>query len=161
MTSYMYSVWPRVQLEQLLSQKLLQSAEPQCLTITDIISTKTRMLRVTYKHFYRLFHTSGTVYLMTSLASWTSVQTLSKRNSKRFIALTATSRSTWPMVAEPNGPWPAHFLALLGRPYLWPTHFFGRCKLFLPIYCHYDWWKSSVMNKKCELSVPRMQQMAA
>jgi len=44
----------------------------------------------------------------------------------------------------------AHFLDLVGHPYLRPAHFFGWCKLFLPIYCHYDWWKSSVMNKKCE-----------
>ena len=33
-----------------------------------------------------------------------------------------------PLVAEPikpGGPRPAHFLALVGHPYLWPTHFFG------------------------------------
>ena len=43
-----------------------------------------------------VLHTSGTVYLTSSLATWTSMQTLSKRNSKRFITLTATRRSTWP-----------------------------------------------------------------
>ena len=43
-----------------------------------------------------VLHISGTVYLTSSLATWTSQQTLSKRNSKRFIALTATRRSTWP-----------------------------------------------------------------
>jgi len=42
-----------------------------------------------------VLHTSGTVYLTSSLATWTSLQTLSKRNSKRFITLTATRRSTW------------------------------------------------------------------
>jgi len=26
---------------------------------------------------------------------------------------------------EPGSPRPAHFLALVGRPYLWPAHFFG------------------------------------
>jgi len=25
----------------------------------------------------------------------------------------------------PGGPLPAHFLALVGRPYLWPAHFLG------------------------------------
>ena len=45
----------------------------------------------------RVLHTSGTVYLTSSLATWTSLQTLTKRNWKRFIALTATRRSTWPL----------------------------------------------------------------
>ena len=34
----------------------------------------------------------------------------------------------WPLAAEPigpGGPRPAHFLALVGSPYLWPAHFFG------------------------------------
>ena len=34
-----------------------------------------------------VLHASGTVYLTSSLATWTSLQTLSKRNSKRFITL--------------------------------------------------------------------------
>jgi len=43
-----------------------------------------------------VLHISGTVYLTSSLATWTSLQALLKRNSKRFITLTATRRSTWP-----------------------------------------------------------------
>jgi len=43
-----------------------------------------------------VLHASGTVYLTSSLATWTSPRTLSKRNSKRFITLTAYCRSTWP-----------------------------------------------------------------
>jgi len=39
-------------------------------------------------------HASGTVYLTSSLATWMSQQRLSKRNSKRFITLTAKCRST-------------------------------------------------------------------
>ena len=34
---------------------------------------------------------------------------------------------------------PVHFLALVGRPYLWPAHFSGDVNFFLPIFCHYDW----------------------
>ena len=40
--------------------------------------------------------TSGTVYLTLSPTTWTSLQILSKRNSKRFITLTASRRFTWP-----------------------------------------------------------------
>ena len=34
----------------------------------------------------------------------------------------------WPFTVEPiwpGGPRPAYFLAFVGRPYLWPAHFFG------------------------------------
>jgi len=30
----------------------------------------------------------------------------------------------------PDGPLPAHFLALVGRPYLWPAHFLGDVNFF-------------------------------
>jgi len=35
---------------------------------------------------------------------------------------------SWALATEPigpGGPRPAHFLGLVGRPYLWPAHFFG------------------------------------
>jgi len=38
------------------------------------------------------------------------------------------------LVAEPigpGGPQPAHFLALVGRPYLWPAHFLGDVNFFI------------------------------
>ena len=41
-----------------------------------------------------------------------------------------------------------------------PPTFLGDVNFFFLLHCHYDWWKSSVMNKKCELNVPRMPQMA-
>ena len=30
----------------------------------------------------------------------------------------------------PGGPLPAHFLSLVGRPYLWPAHFLGDVNFF-------------------------------
>ena len=71
---------------------------------------------------------------------------------------------SWALATEPigpGGPRPAHFLSLVGR----AAHISGPptflCDInFFFLYCHYDWWKSSAMNKKCQLNVPRMPQMA-
>ena len=48
------------------------------------------------RHRNRFAAVTATVYRTSSSSTWTSQQTLSKRNSKRFITPTATRRSMWP-----------------------------------------------------------------
>ena len=47
-------------------------------------------------------------------------------DAMRDATLTCAQKLTLALTAEPIGPGgPAHLLALVGRPYLWPAHFFG------------------------------------
>ena len=71
-------------------------------------------------------------------------------HERLFLRSIYSALFAWALAAEPIGPGgsrPAHFLALVGRRSL-ARPLFGWCKLFLPIYCHYDWWKVLKTNLK-------------
>ena len=65
------------------------------LNLLEIPQMTTGFAQHSFTYTPTVLYTSGTVYL-TSLATWTSLQTRSKRHSKSFITLSATRRSMWP-----------------------------------------------------------------